>query len=286
MGTVTFEAGRNGGVVSRYWGKVAFPEKYGPQPQAGEEWDVLEASPNPKETVYFLKLGKKIEYYTNVLRLEEGEYCTYFKNPCFRGLSNMDVVPGWENKLGCEHKDIVEVEVFLGKNQYGSPEEQARPVRIIKRIRDSFGGFSREELRDYIVSKREKFPFLVDEDLFWEQDGYYKFDSSLKGLSREEIEKVINERIESAVNKRKDIPAILMRNDPRYEVDSIFEVHNTKWCLKRDCYKNDAWIVVSREDVSIEEISYFFKSHSIEGDPIEWSGPIREDGIFENFWSD
>lgn len=62
MNTVIFEASRNGGVMIRYQGKVAFPDKRGVQPNVGDEYEVLSASPNPTGTVYFLSLGKKVEY--------------------------------------------------------------------------------------------------------------------------------------------------------------------------------------------------------------------------------
>lgn len=61
METVIFEPARNGGVMARYDWKIGFPEKRGPQPQPWEEWEVLGATLNPKGTVYFLKLGKKID---------------------------------------------------------------------------------------------------------------------------------------------------------------------------------------------------------------------------------
>lgn len=60
----TFYHAQKGGVFCRWLGdrgeKVAFPERNGPQPQDGEEWEVLGESMNPSQTVYFLKLGKKI----------------------------------------------------------------------------------------------------------------------------------------------------------------------------------------------------------------------------------
>lgn len=61
METVVFEPARNGGVMAQYNWKIGFPEKRGPQPQAWEEWEVIGATLNPKGTVYFLKLGKKID---------------------------------------------------------------------------------------------------------------------------------------------------------------------------------------------------------------------------------
>lgn len=55
METVTFDKSRDGGVVTRYQGKVAFPKsKY--RPRVGETWEVVEASLNPKGTVYFLDI--------------------------------------------------------------------------------------------------------------------------------------------------------------------------------------------------------------------------------------
>lgn len=60
LGTATFESGYDGSAITRWDGRRSFPERRGPQPQIGEKWEVLKAVPNPKETVYFLTLGKRM----------------------------------------------------------------------------------------------------------------------------------------------------------------------------------------------------------------------------------
>jgi hypothetical protein len=61
MQTVKFEPARNGGVMAKWEGKIAFPAKGEAQPEAGETWEVLSVRPNPAGSVFFLSLGKKIE---------------------------------------------------------------------------------------------------------------------------------------------------------------------------------------------------------------------------------
>lgn len=57
---VIFEAGRDGNPVTRIMGKIAFPERRGPQPAVGEEWEVIVSGTNPARTVVFLKLVRRI----------------------------------------------------------------------------------------------------------------------------------------------------------------------------------------------------------------------------------
>jgi len=59
---VTFVPARNGGVMARVVGKVAFPARFwSPPPKEGEEWIVEIAGENPRGTVYFLRPVKRWE---------------------------------------------------------------------------------------------------------------------------------------------------------------------------------------------------------------------------------
>jgi hypothetical protein len=55
--TVTFQVGRDGRVLTRWNGRIAFPTWSGPQPRAGQTWEAVAARTNPKETVFFLTLA-------------------------------------------------------------------------------------------------------------------------------------------------------------------------------------------------------------------------------------
>lgn len=58
--TVIFQSGRNGDIMTRWEGKVAFPDRRGEQPAIGDEYEVVSAKINARGTVYFLTLGKII----------------------------------------------------------------------------------------------------------------------------------------------------------------------------------------------------------------------------------
>ncbi len=58
---VCFTAARDGGVMTHWMGKIAFPERGGPQPQAGESWEVEYAGTNPRGNVVFLRCISKFE---------------------------------------------------------------------------------------------------------------------------------------------------------------------------------------------------------------------------------
>jgi hypothetical protein len=58
---VSFQAGRDGSAMTRVNGKVAFPDRRGPQPQVGETWDVEPCGSNPAGTVIFLRLVRKVD---------------------------------------------------------------------------------------------------------------------------------------------------------------------------------------------------------------------------------
>lgn len=57
---VTFEKERDG-PIARVNGKIAFPERGGRLPQEGETWEVELAGVNPRGTVQFLRLIRKVE---------------------------------------------------------------------------------------------------------------------------------------------------------------------------------------------------------------------------------
>lgn len=58
---VEFRRGKRGDVVAFLdSGKVAFPERRGPQPVVGDQWEVSVAGENPAGTVAFLKLHRRI----------------------------------------------------------------------------------------------------------------------------------------------------------------------------------------------------------------------------------
>lgn len=130
MITVVFEEGRNGGVMCRFEGKVSFPEKNGPQPKADEEWEVVNVSSNPKGTVNFLKLGKKIpeqwevvkvvecKVYGDGMKVEDPRYTTAFWKIA-------------EKLEECEDDDRVECEIIRRKGEMGG--ERARVIRVVKR---------------------------------------------------------------------------------------------------------------------------------------------------------
>jgi len=62
MEKVRFRPARNGGVMTRVAGKVAFPARsWSPPPKEGEEWIVEIAGENPRGTVYFLRPVKRWE---------------------------------------------------------------------------------------------------------------------------------------------------------------------------------------------------------------------------------
>ncbi len=61
MEKIQFFVSRDGGVMARYEGKVAFPERRGAQPQAGETWEVEKAGENASGRVVFLRCVRKIE---------------------------------------------------------------------------------------------------------------------------------------------------------------------------------------------------------------------------------
>jgi len=60
---VEFGKGRNGSVITKVEGKIAFPEKNGNQPQVGETWLVRKSGENNARTVIFLKLICKVNLY-------------------------------------------------------------------------------------------------------------------------------------------------------------------------------------------------------------------------------
>ncbi len=60
MTQVQFQAARDGGVMARYEGKVAFPERRGPQPQAGETWECEKAGENASGRVVFLRCVRQV----------------------------------------------------------------------------------------------------------------------------------------------------------------------------------------------------------------------------------
>lgn len=60
MLNVNFVEGRNNSILARIDGRVAFPERRGPQPQAGEVWEVKITGQNSRETVNFLRLERKV----------------------------------------------------------------------------------------------------------------------------------------------------------------------------------------------------------------------------------
>lgn len=58
---VEFRRGKRGDVVAFLdSGKVAFPERRGPQPEVGDQWEVTVAGENPAGTVAFLRLHRRI----------------------------------------------------------------------------------------------------------------------------------------------------------------------------------------------------------------------------------
>ena len=61
-----FESGRNNSVMAKVDGVISFPERRGPQPQAGEVWEVEVAGQNATGRVNFLRMVKLI--------LKAGEY--------------------------------------------------------------------------------------------------------------------------------------------------------------------------------------------------------------------
>jgi hypothetical protein len=131
MITVIFEEGRNGGVMTRFEGKVSFPEKNGPQPQAGEEWEVLNVSSNPKGTVNFLKLGKKIPEQWEVVKVVE---CRV-KWDATRVDDTRYTTAFWkiaEKLEECEDDDRVECEIIKKKGEMWGGEK-ARVIRVIKK---------------------------------------------------------------------------------------------------------------------------------------------------------
>lgn len=58
LGVTTFVEGDEGDLMCYWDGRVAFPDRHGPQPKTGEYWEVISVASNPKGTVYFLKLGE------------------------------------------------------------------------------------------------------------------------------------------------------------------------------------------------------------------------------------
>lgn len=59
---VTFLPARNGGVMAKINGRVAFPDRrWMPPPEEGDEWEVEVAGENPAKTVYFLTPVRKID---------------------------------------------------------------------------------------------------------------------------------------------------------------------------------------------------------------------------------
>lgn len=58
---ITFQYGRDGSAMAKVNGRVAFPSKKGPEARAYERWIVAIEGENPRGTVYFLRLVRKID---------------------------------------------------------------------------------------------------------------------------------------------------------------------------------------------------------------------------------
>ena len=61
MTSYQFEAAKNGGVMTRVGRKIAFPERSGAQPKAGETWECDIAGENAAGTVTFLRVLRKCQ---------------------------------------------------------------------------------------------------------------------------------------------------------------------------------------------------------------------------------
>lgn len=57
LGVTTFVLGGDGALMCYWEGRVAFPDRSGTQPEVGKYYEVINVASNPKQTVYFLKLG-------------------------------------------------------------------------------------------------------------------------------------------------------------------------------------------------------------------------------------
>lgn len=83
---VTFEGGRDGSPMTRVNGKIAFPERGGKLPKVGETWEVELAGTNPRGTVHFLRLirrvGRTVESVANPVATGEApEALTLWRTP-------------------------------------------------------------------------------------------------------------------------------------------------------------------------------------------------------------
>jgi hypothetical protein len=64
-----FVQGKNGGSICYWYGNlIGFPDRSGPQPKAGECWEVLDGMKSPFGHVFFLKLGERIEEEQDIWR--------------------------------------------------------------------------------------------------------------------------------------------------------------------------------------------------------------------------
>lgn len=61
LGFTTFVNGEDGSPMCYWEGRIAFPDRSGTQPEAGKYYEVVNVASNPKQTVYFLKLGEMRE---------------------------------------------------------------------------------------------------------------------------------------------------------------------------------------------------------------------------------
>jgi len=59
LGVTTFVKGEQGSLMCYWEGRVSFPDRSGVQPEVGKYYEVVNVASNPKQTVFFLKLGEK-----------------------------------------------------------------------------------------------------------------------------------------------------------------------------------------------------------------------------------